>query len=98
MSSVSNADSSSETAVAESEPTASDETDSSSVLDKLDTAATLLRVSFVVVALAFTLIPVVGVLAGWAPFDPPPRTPYLALVGVALVGTVALVAAEMWDV
>ncbi|WP_135824087.1 hypothetical protein [Halorussus ruber] len=70
----------------------------SSLFDKLDTAATVLRVSVLAFVVVFTLIPVVGLLVGWAPFDPPPKLPYFALVGFALVGTVALVGAELWDV
>jgi hypothetical protein len=112
MSSVSNSESSTEErsspeiGTSSSEPAVSSEVqadeggddEGSSLFDKLDTAATVLRVSVLTFVVVFTLIPVVGLLAGWAPFDPPPKLPYVALVGFALVGTVALVAAEMWDV
>ena len=74
------------------------ESKSSSLTDKLDTAATVVRVSFLAFVVVFTLIPVVGLLAGWAPFDPPPVRPYFALVGFALVGTVALIVGAIYDV
>jgi hypothetical protein len=77
---------------------ADSESESSSLTDKLDTAATAIRVSFLAFVVVFTLIPVIGLLAGWAPFDPPPTTPYFALVGLVLVGTVALIGAAIYDV
>jgi len=91
MSSVSNTDASPDAPVSEDD-------ESSSLTDKLDTAATVVRVSFLVFVVAFTLVPVVGLLAGWAPFAPPPKTPYFALVGLAFVGTVALIGAAIYDV
>lgn len=91
MSSVSNTDTSAEARTSE-------EDSSSSLTDKLDTAATIVRVSFLVFVVAFTLIPVVGLLAGWAPFNPPPKTPYFALVGLAFVGTVALIGVAIYDI
>lgn len=90
MSSVSNSDSS-------PEAPANEET-TSSLTDTLDTAATIIRVSFLVFVVVFTLIPVVGLLGGWEPFAAPPKTPYFALVGLALAGTVALVGAAIYDV
>jgi len=89
------ADSSSDS---ESDSEVGSESESSSLTDRLDTAATVVRVSFLVFVVVFTLIPVVGLLAGWAPFDPPPATPYVALVGLALVGTVALTVGAIYDV
>jgi hypothetical protein len=91
MSSVSNSDSS-------PDARANEDDTSSSLTGKLDTAATAIRVSFLAVVVAFTLIPVVGLFAGWAPFDPPPTTPYFALVGLTFVGTVALIAGAIYDV
>ncbi|MFC7079658.1 hypothetical protein [Halorussus caseinilyticus] len=83
---------------ADAEASASDtgSSDASSLTDKLDTAATVLRAVFLAFVLVLTLIPVVGLLAGSPPFPAPDPAAYYALVGFALVGTIALVAAELW--
>ncbi|UPV74833.1 hypothetical protein M0R89_01885 [Halorussus limi] len=72
--------------------------DSSSLADKLDTAGTVIWVGFLAAIVVFTLIPVVGLAVGTPPFDPPPTAPYFAFVGVAFVGTVALVGGAILDV
>ena len=72
--------------------------DSSSLTDKLDTAGTVIWAGFLVAIVVFTLIPVVALAAGYAPFDPPETTPYFALVGTAFVGTVLLVGGAILDV
>jgi hypothetical protein len=71
---------------------------SSSLFDKLDTAGTVIWVGFLAAVVVFTLIPVVGLAAGFAPFTPPPTGPYFAFVGAAFVGTVALVGGAILDV
>ncbi len=72
--------------------------DSSSLADKLDTAGTVIWTAFLAAIVVFTLIPVVALAAGYAPFDPPPTLPYFALVGAALVGAAALVGGAILDV
>ena len=72
--------------------------DTSSLADKLDTAGTVIWTAFLAAIVVFTLIPVVGLAAGYAPFDPPPTPPYFALVGFALVGAAALVGGAILDV
>ncbi|WP_128476191.1 hypothetical protein [Halorussus pelagicus] len=71
--------------------------DSSSLTDKLDTAGTIIWTGFLAAIVVFTLIPVVGLAAGYAPFAPPETTPYFALVGTAFVGTVVLVGGAILD-
>ncbi|WP_135853022.1 hypothetical protein [Halorussus salinus] len=101
-------DDSEEAEGATTDATAADETtvgaptdeadDSSSLADKLDTAGTIIWTGFLAAIVVFTLIPVVGLAAGYAPFDPPPTLPYFALVGFALVGAAALVGGAILDV
>lgn len=77
---------------------ANGENGGSSLFDKLDTAGTVIWVGFLAAIVVFTLIPVVGLAAGFAPFAPPPTGPYFAFVGAAFVGTVALVGGAILDV
>ena len=71
---------------------------SKSMADRLETVATVVWLAFLGFVVVLALIPVVGVLAGVAPFTPPDTTPYFAFVGLAVVGTVALIGAAIWDV
>ncbi|UPW00861.1 hypothetical protein M0R88_01865 [Halorussus gelatinilyticus] len=72
--------------------------DSSSLFDKLDTVGTVVWTGFLVAIVVYALIPVVGLAAGYAPFDPPATTPYFALVGFAFLGAAALVGGAILDV
>ena len=72
--------------------------DSKSMADRLETVAMVVWLAFLGFVVVLALIPVVGVLAGVAPFSPPDTTPYFAFVGLALVGTVALIGVAIWDV
>lgn len=71
---------------------------SSSLADRLRTAAKVIWASFLALVVVFTLVPVVALWFGAVPFDPPPTLPYFALVGVALVGAAALIAGAIYDV
>jgi hypothetical protein len=77
-------------------PTA--DADSSSLTDTLDTLGTIIWTGFLAAIVVFTLIPVVGLAAGYTPFDPPSTVPYFAFVAAALLGTVALVGGAILDV
>ena len=71
---------------------------SKSIADRLETVATVVWLAFLGFVVVLALIPVVGVLAGVAPFSPPDTTPYVAFVGLTVVGTVVLIGAAIWDV
>lgn len=72
--------------------------DSGAIADRLETAATVLWLSFLGFVVVLALIPVAGVFAGVAPFPAPDPLAYYAFVGLAFVGTVALVGAAIYDV
>ena len=89
---------------AEPESTAQSESDgqstssASTIADRLATAARVIWWSFLALVVVFTLIPVVGLWLGAVPFDPPAAVPYFALVGLAVLGTAARIAAAVYDV
>lgn len=72
--------------------------DGPSLADRLETVGRAIWVAFLAVVVVFTLIPVMALALGAAPFDPPPTTPYFALVGLALVGAAGLVGGAIYDV
>jgi hypothetical protein len=90
------------TTAANGDSTAQKNEDSTTMADRLETAATVVWVAFLGFVVVLALIPVVGVLAGVAPFHPPQPDSapisYLAFVGLAVVGTVVLIGAAIWDV
>lgn len=74
----------------------SDESDSTSLADRLDTVTTILRISVLAFVVAVALIPAVALWFGAVPFAPPPVGPYFAFLGLALVGTVAIIAVAIY--
>lgn len=77
---------------------ATQEDDSKPMADRLETAARVVWAAFLGFVVVLALIPPVGVLAGVAPFPAPDPTPYLAFVGLAVLGTVVLIGAAIYDV
>ena len=82
----------------QSDDSASRSDDSPTPFDRLETAARIIWAAFLALVVVYTLIPVVALWLGAVPFDPPPTAPYFALVGFALVGAAALIAAGTYDV
>lgn len=74
------------------------DSDSKSLADRLATVGRVLWVAFLAFVVLYTLVPVVGLALGVVPFSAPPKMPYFAFVGLAFVGTAALVAAGVYDV
>lgn len=75
----------------------SDGDGSTSMADRLDTAATVIWAAFLGLVVVYALIPAVAVLVGVAPFAPTDRLPYVAFVGLTLVGTIAIIGTAIWD-
>ncbi|NEU56038.1 hypothetical protein [Halorussus sp. MSC15.2] len=74
------------------------ESSSPTLFDRLATVGRVIWAAFLAFVVVFALIPVVALWFGAVPFPAPPTRPYFALVGGVLVGTVALIAAGIYDV
>ncbi|MFC4447902.1 hypothetical protein [Halorussus aquaticus] len=74
------------------------ESSSPTLFDRLATVGRVVWAAFLAFVVVFALVPVVALWFGTVPFPAPPTRPYFALVGGVLVGTVALIAAGIYDV
>ncbi|WP_157971741.1 hypothetical protein [Halorussus litoreus] len=77
---------------------AAESSDSAALFDRLETAARAVWVAFLAFVVVLALIPAVALWFGAVPFDPPPRTPYFALLAATFVGAAALIAGAIYDV